>query len=174
MNVSNWSIHEARREAVHIEVEAGLNANSQLPAYVRLGPIDAMAVATFKTSWLNATWDWPQYAAIYRQKKYARLELAIWSGSQLCGLALGKFSPACRVLQMNFVEGAPYAHPLKGHVLEIAVEHGIVLGTAYGSSVFRVTRPASHVQAALASYPVPFSFVAHDPSVPYCYSERAL
>ncbi|MBX3223602.1 MAG: hypothetical protein KF795_24030, partial [Labilithrix sp.] len=164
---------EARREVVYVSAENAVNANPLLPTAVTLGPIDPLAIAAFK-AWHAPTWDWERYARHYRHARYARLELAIWAGTELCGLALGKFSPAETVLQMNFVEGAPHAHPLKGYVLEVAVTHGIILGSAYGSKVFRVTKPGNHVQNALAALAEPFTFVAQGPHAPYPYSEWSL
>ena len=109
----------------------------------------------------------------YQRQRYARLELAIWSADVLCGLVLGRFSRAATVLQLNFIEGAPGPNPLRGHVIDLGVTFGEVLGSAYRASRFRFTAPAPHVVRALQ--PKGFQFVAQSPNAPYYqYCERPL
>ena len=142
--------HDARREAAYLVAEAAVFAR----APVRFGAIDPTACAAFKREWephldRKVNWDWHALAGRYARQHFARLELAIWSGNVLCGLVLGRFSRAETVLQLNFIEGAPGANPLRGDVLNLGVTFGEVLGSAYGSAVFRVTKPAPHVVNAL-------------------------
>ncbi|MGH7281652.1 MAG: hypothetical protein ACRELY_09035 [Polyangiaceae bacterium] len=174
----NYLVHKSRRDGAYVTTENLVNADPSVRAPVALGPIDRVAIAAWKATWeLNPArsvdWDWADYAAGYRRKRYARLELAIWSGDALCGFALGKFSRAARVLQLNFIEGAP-GNPLKGSVLWIAIAHGIILGSGYRAGLFRVTKPANHVQIALSLLNPPFTYVAASAIAPYDYCERSL
>lgn len=173
-----YDVHTGRRKVAYVVAANRLNADPLLRAPVELGPIDADAIADFQTWQLAPTrsesWDWARHARRYKHHWYARLDLAVRSGGVVCGLALGRFSPAGTVLQLNLIEGAPRLHPLKGAILYIAVAYGIVLATGYNSRVFRAKMPRPHVRTALARLQPPFRYVAHDPNVPYDYCERTL
>jgi hypothetical protein len=145
------ALHDARAVATYSVAQRFLRARAPF----QLGPIDAAACTAFTQSWVAhpqrwPSWDWHALSAKYYRHHYARLDLAVWSGPTLCGLVLGRFSRAETVLQLNFIEGAPGPHPLRGDVLNLGVTFGEILGEAYGAKVLRVTCPAPHVVAALA------------------------
>jgi hypothetical protein len=176
MNATVAARHEARRRAAYAVVAASVAAR----APVSFSAIDATACAEFQSKWdgdprRRVNWDWHGIAHHYQHRRWARLDLSIWSGSTLCGLAIGRFSRAETILQLNYVEGSPAPHPLRGEVLYLAVTYGIFLATAYGSTTFRATNPAAHVTAALTKLNPPFHFVARSRSAPYYpYCERSL
>jgi hypothetical protein len=179
VNHAPVNIHRARRDITYADAENATNADPSVPVLVQLGPIDAAALRHFETNWKRhpsrtVDWDWVEGATKLQRQRYARLDLAVWSGGALCGLGIGKFSSRGTVLQLNFVEGAPGAHPLKGHVLRIVADYGTVLGKAYSATHFRIGKPAVHVQKALAKLKNPFTFVANDPAVTYVYCVRVL
>jgi hypothetical protein len=65
-------------------------------------------------------WNWREARDRYRRDHMARIELAIWYDDELCGLMLGKASEGKLVVKINYVEGAPEEHPLKGYIVPIA------------------------------------------------------
>lgn len=77
-------------------------------------------------------WPWVNLVNSFRRDA-ARLELAVWHGDTLCGLALGRPSASRAHGSLHYVEGAPDSgHPLKGQVLGIVLtvlqRYSIVLG----------------------------------------------
>lgn len=96
---------------------------------LKLGDIDPAALSAVR-EWTGraVTWDW---AKITKVKRDARLDVAIWSGVALCGVAWG--SVTARWVSINWLEGNPGpANALRGYVTKIAVAlmetHAHVLG----------------------------------------------
>lgn len=74
----------------------------------------------------NGGYGWAKLREKYYHKKpyyfapERRIDIAIWCGGQLCGLALGGVSKQYDHVALDCVEGSPVrTHPLKGHVLDI-------------------------------------------------------
>lgn len=89
------------------------------------------------------------------------------SGQALCSAGAGT------VLQLNYIEGAPGPHPLKGDVLNLGVTFAELLGAAYGAATLRVTKPAPHVVQALDL--LGYRHVARSQNPPYYhFSDRSL
>lgn len=81
-------------------------------------------------------WDWQR---IVKRKSGADLDLAIWHGNVLCGLAYGQAK--AEWLEIGWLEGNPYGHPLRGQIIDLALT---VLGTqaiALGFSETRLKNP---------------------------------
>lgn len=99
---------------------------------IRLTDIDPHALDVWRATWNRAHplgyggWDWPGLVERISRRPSA-FQVAIWSGEQLCGLAVGRVSkrrPSGRrhTLSLHFLEGNPHrAHPLSGRVAEIAI-----------------------------------------------------
>lgn len=154
------AIHEARRKLSFQVAPSGLTFTE----------IDRKAQAEFIQSWSThpartVKWDWVGAATRYAHRWWGRLDLAIWSGPHLCGLALGKFSRSGNVLAVDLVEGAPFLHPLKKRTLLTVAKYGQQLGVAYRASMIRFTYPAPHVIQALKRFG--YSYVTSSKKSPY-------
>lgn len=139
--------YAARRREVYERVAAELAPDLLAPC--RLGPIDADALAAWTHTWAPARprpepvgdWDWPALAARYR--RVDALTLAIWSGEALCGLLAGQPSKAHHRLRLEYLEGSPdAAHPLRGHVLDVAMLAAVRYAQVLGATALRLVDPA--------------------------------
>lgn len=99
---------------------------------VTLGPIDVSACSAFDAHWRAhpdrlVNWDWT--APNHRRPK--GLNVAVWHGNNLCGLASGRLT-ASRAVRVDYIEGYPEQHALKGiiipAVLTCAEAYRIVIG----------------------------------------------
>lgn len=98
----------------------------------------------------NGGWDWRSWVDHYRRKHHKRFEAAIWYGSELCGLCLGKASGNNIHVRLEVLEGSPKSnHPLRGRVAFIALTATELYGYACGASQVRIIDP---VEGALNSY----------------------
>jgi hypothetical protein len=111
--------------------------------------IDRRALHCWEQEWRPATrqdqpwseWDWR--AGVQRWTRCIdRFEVAIWSGEQLCGLAIGKPSDRRQNLSIYAVQGSPVEnHPLRGKVLPIVIDVAGAYGTALGCKELRFVNP---------------------------------
>jgi len=136
-----------------------------------IGPIDAGAIRAWRDAWHGMGFDWEVIVRAYR-KRYARFDTAIWSDGNLCGLAIGRVSPARTAISVNFVQGAPYAHALRGDILSITVDVALMLGKFYDSTIVRFTEPVPRVRDMLALRG--FTYVARRFGMLYPFSERRI
>lgn len=89
--------------------------------------IDQNVLDTWRMYWSGHSqrlndWDWVEYQRHYRNSP-SRFELAVWSSSQLCGMALGKPSSGRENLSVVILEGSPNRlHPLKGIMRHFLIE----------------------------------------------------
>ena len=107
-------------------------ASHELSDPVRLTSIDTHALQMWKEGWQPSLptelrdWDWEGLHAGY-VKEALRFEVAVWSGDELCGLAIGKPSSGRNFLRVDVMQGSPAMHPLKGlvrwFIVDIAVEY---------------------------------------------------
>jgi hypothetical protein len=98
----------------------------------------------------TGVWDWESCSAHYKEKYAKRFDMAIWFGSTLCGLALGKMSEKNIRARLEVLEGSTdNTHPLKGLVTYIALTAREMLGYALNAEEARIIEP---VQGAILSY----------------------
>ena len=98
----------------------------------------------------NGGWDWDSWVSDYRRKHHKRFEAAIWYGSTLCGLCLGKASERNIHVRLEVLEGSPDSnHPLRGRIAYIALTATELYGYACGASQVRIIDP---VEGAINSY----------------------
>lgn len=88
--------------------------------------IDDDALAAVRATWeplrRAEVFRWQDQMRIVHQSHPRRLDLALWSGGQLCGLALARLSDNKCWLSLTFIEGSPIpSHPLKGLVVPITL-----------------------------------------------------
>ncbi|MDQ4685486.1 hypothetical protein [Janthinobacterium lividum] len=127
---------------------------------VRLMEIDLVALAATEV-WRAAYsdvgrldhvpgWDWYKEARRFGRRS-RRLELAIWVGDTLCGLALGRISDRRVVATIHLLEGNPTGNPLGGKVILIATRFLEVLALALGCREAAIDSPVSGLVARYQS-----------------------
>jgi len=98
----------------------------------------------------NGGWDWELWVGHYRRKHHKRFEAAIWFGTKLCGLCLGKASGKNVHVRLEILEGSPdLNHPLRGRIAFIALTATELYGYACGANQVRIIDP---VVGAMNSY----------------------
>ena len=115
----------------------------ELPAasLLVLTDINDAALAEAMSKWPRF-WDWHSVVARYRRKP-RRVELAIWSSSELCGLAVGQVSPSRVVASIHYLQAAPKGHPLQGNIALIATRFLEAFGVMIGAEKVALERPES-------------------------------
>lgn len=116
--------------------EVASNFSKELSKDIKITRIESETIKQWNTGWKpinprkkpDGGWDWALLREQYYFKKcrYApqrRIDIAIWEREtqQLCGLALGEVEKNRSFLTIDYVEGAPTNHPLKGHVLDLVL-----------------------------------------------------
>ena len=144
---------------------------SQIP--VRLSVIDQVALDAWQEQWVplhrpsmpgRFPWDKDRQSL---EKTPERFEVAIWSGSSLCGLGLGKPSEKKTILWFNLLEGSPLAlHPLKGAIRFIAIDAAFAYAETLGAAELRLVEPDPGVIACYQE--MGFSLDGMGGKPPYC------
>lgn len=72
----------------------------------------------------DGNFDWAKLRDTYYHKKFPysdqrRIDIAIWEERQLCGLAVGGIPKERNYISIDYIEGVPVEHSLKGHILDI-------------------------------------------------------
>jgi hypothetical protein len=141
---------------------------------------DAAAESAWHSDWQgrrhpsgNGGWNWPELVRS-RWKRPSAFRLAIWSGSTLCGLAIGhpsKTSPAGgrKTLSVDLIEGAPFAHPLQRSIKLLTIMYATAYGRLLGSSRVRLMNPLPGVIDSYAA--LGFSIILHRGRPLYCERE---
>jgi hypothetical protein len=123
-----------------------------LPAAVQLADIDGYALETRRRTWTfphwsgSGGWNWD---ALVRPvlRRPSGFPLAVWSGDQLLGLAIGRASKRRasgrhHTLSIHYVETHPDPfHPLRSHILSIVFEAAEQYGDALGAERLRLVAP---------------------------------
>ncbi|MDM9653354.1 hypothetical protein QU755_18290 [Pseudomonas wenzhouensis] len=89
-------------------------------------------------------WCW---RAVLRQERkvYKRFEVALWHGGVLCGLMVCRVSDARVNINVKFIEGPPFDHPLKGTLLQLAVAQAEVYAGVIGASSVAIHKPIPEI-----------------------------
>ncbi len=136
--------------------------------------IDSHALFAWRTRWPAhqgldrdmGRWDWEMLAASYHRRPSA-FHLAIWSGNELCGLAVGRPSRSRRRLTVEYMEGSPNSiHPLKGQILELTLAAAVAYGRTLGAKLLRLSDPAAGLIAKYEA--LGFALVPEGRVVRYC------
>lgn len=123
---------------------------SSLKSVVNLDGINALALARANL-WEqspqrhdDASWSWRKGFGSYAKYHPKRFELAIWfAKAQLCGLSIGKPTYSGSKLRLDFIEGAPGKHPLKGKVVELTIAAAEAYADSIGAEQIRIMRPVN-------------------------------
>jgi len=168
--------YNAIREAALGDAQQRLRARISAPlgSSVVLSLIDKTALMAWQEQWTPRAdraggWNWPDQ----RRRLAAtisRFEVAVWSGSVLGGLAIGKPSKGPSHLAMQLLEGNPATtHPLKGFVAECTIEAAISYARLLDKRELRLIRPLS---GALQTYRrLGFKVEVESVEPPYCFLE---
>ncbi len=81
-------------------------------------------------------WDWVR---IVKRKTGADLDLAVWHEDILCALAYGQAK--AEWLEIGWLEGNPYGHPLRGQIIDLALAVLDTQAVALGFSETRLKNP---------------------------------
>lgn len=149
-------------------------------APVVLRRYEAMAESAWHAEWQgrrhptgSGGWNWPEIVRS-KWKRPSAFRLAIWSGSTLCGLAIGHPSRTSsagvrNTLSVNLIESAPFAHPLQGSIALLAVGFALSYGRMLGASRVRLMQPLPGTIKHYAS--MGFSTILQGGRALYCERE---
>lgn len=141
-----------RAEAYELARDLVLKAGFCGPE-LRIADIDAGALQAWGRSWTGfhpsgaGRWNWP---ALVEQLPHraAVLPIAIWYGTDLCGLALGRASRrrangSRHTVTLTHIERRPEPPEvqLRGHIVTIVVEAALRYGQAIGARRVRLRNP---------------------------------
>jgi len=119
---------------------------------LRLTDIDAETLLAWKRTWRGTRapgaggWDWETLWKRFRRRPTA-LQLAIWDGDELCGLALGRVSRrralgVRHTVSVHYMEASPEPeHPLAGLIAALVIAAAERYGEALGASRLRLMDP---------------------------------
>jgi hypothetical protein len=137
---------EARRRA-YTATDAEL---APMKRDARVGMIGLYAMDAWRSSMWAPTvdesgrygdWPWDELKAKYDTP--GRFELAVWTGSQLAGLAIGSgVSSGHRHVTMNYVEASSIRNPMSGKILQVADLALMAYALEIGVRIVRVDSPA--------------------------------
>jgi hypothetical protein len=132
---------------------------------VELREIDNSALTQWDSHWRGRSpWDWRRIDTRYKTLLDDRFEVAVWSGTVLCGLAAG--GPRHGHMEVDLMEGSPdNQHPLKGAVRYAVVETARAYTLALGHAELRLNQPASGL---LTKYQL-MGFTLVPPLHPHCW-----
>lgn len=149
-----WERHrDARTEAYEAARDDAIT-HAGLGAEIRLADIDDAALEVWARSWARRKhptgtggWNWPELVRALPSRA-AVLPLAIWYGTDLCGLALGHASRSRaggvrHTFTLTFVErrAEPPPVPLRGHIVSLAVAAAQSYGARLGASRLVLRNP---------------------------------
>jgi len=142
-----WKRHRDARTAAYEVARDDATTHGSLGDELRLADIDDEALEAWARYWAlrkhpNGTggWNWPELVRALPSRA-AVLPLAIWYGSDLCGLALGHASRSRaggirHTFTLTFVERRvePPPVPLRGLIIRLAVSAAQTYGRTLGAS----------------------------------------
>ena len=165
-------------DAARNDVIANLGIGSEL----RLADIDAAAMAEWERSWARRKhprgvggWNWPELVRAL-PRRAAVLPMAVWYGSDLCGLALGQASRSRadglrHTFTLTFVErrAEPPPVPLRGFIIRLTIAVAENYGRVIGATRLVLRNPDRHL---VAHYEVlGFKVVQESKGPRYCLKE---
>lgn len=164
---------EEKYRRYRADVYAELSRPGESSRKIRLEPITAAALKTFKEVWLlhdrRVDWNWPEEVEIWRRKCPSRLEMSVWHENHLCGLLIARTSSNRKKLYIEGIEGAPYHHPLKGSVIPICISAAETYAGMIDAMEVRVRDPDPAVESSYIELGYTVESVALLRSEPYAY-----
>jgi hypothetical protein len=146
------------RRSVYDAVQNLIVTQWSLGVAVHLTDIDGYALEIRRRTWTfphwsgSGGWDWDVLARPVLRRP-SGFPIAVWSGDQLVGLAVGRTSKRRasgrhHTLSIHYVETHPDPrHPLRSHILEIVFEAAEQYGRALGAERLRLVAPLPALMA---------------------------
>jgi hypothetical protein len=140
------------RRSVYDAVQDLITTQWSLAAAVHLADIDGYALETRRRTWTfphwsgSGGWNWDALTCSVLRRP-SGFPVAVWSGEQLLGLAVGRASKrrasgGHHTLSIHYVETHPDPlHPLRSHILRIVFEAAEQYGEALGAERLRLVGP---------------------------------
>jgi hypothetical protein len=146
--------HRRARLAAYEAAREDAISNVRLGFQLRLADIDAAAMAEWERSWSRRKhprgvggWNWPELVRAL-PRRASVLPMAVWYGSDLCGLALGQASRSRagglrHTFTLTFVErrAEPPPVPLRGFIIRLAMGVAENYGHALGATRLVLRNP---------------------------------
>ena len=138
---------ETKYEALRHEIRSIIEARLPYPdrKLIRLEAISSQALhesgkwSGFPTRQVD--WEWITGYPTYRFRHPNRFELALWYGSTLASLAIGKTSPGKTLVRLDFLEARPSNNPLKGRTTPIVASTMELYARVLGAVEIRIIDP---------------------------------
>lgn len=138
--------YRKHRDAAYRKVERGAGLDE---LRFRAGPINGATLSAWETQWtpsFTGSVDYGEWNWVDRRREFrspSRFEVALWCGTELCGMAIGKLSAGRTIVGVHYMERRRSGiNPLAGHVMYLvsacASEYALMLG----SKAVRFWRPA--------------------------------
>lgn len=134
------------RQAVRAMVEPDVQELTRLPIKLADITLEAVEIAdgwhpTYANSDRTPGWSWRSEYLRFRRRP-RRVELALWHGETLCGLALGRISDRCVVATIHLIESNPSDdNPLDSLVAAIVSRFLETLGVRLGCTEVSIEAP---------------------------------
>lgn len=121
-------------------------------AAIQLTDIDARALDVWARTWAGAHplgyggWDWAALVARVCSRPSA-FQVAVWSGDNLCGLAVGRISKRRasgrrHTVSLHYLEASPNRdHPLRGRIAPLVITAAEAYGRELGAWRIRLVDP---------------------------------
>jgi hypothetical protein len=123
----------------------------------------------------SVTWPWPEMVNTWRRGRPERFDLAVWSGSTLCGLALGRPSPGPSHLSLYYLEGNPDpAHLLQFKVARVVIAALRAYAIVLGKAEMRLVEPLPEAIPFYCSPMMGFELVTPHRQAQYCRRSTSL
>lgn len=174
--------HRRARFAAYDAARQDAISDAGLGSELRLTDINAAAMAEWERSWGRRKhprgvggWDWPDLVRAL-PRRAAVLPMAVWYGSDLCGLALGQASRSRaggvrHTFTLTFVERRPEPPPvpLRGLVIALTVDVAENYGRTLGATRLILRNPDPNL---LLYYELQGFATVHKSQKPlYCFKE---
>jgi hypothetical protein len=146
-------LYSGLRDVAYCKALARCIAHGAADFATRITPITAEALAAYQSSWAGKThwsgdggWPWDLLVASVL-KKPRSFHVAVWSGTRLCGLAVGSVSKGRRQLMLRFMECCPDPdHPLRNRIALIVFEAATAFADALGAERILLRNPLPGVR----------------------------
>ena len=113
---------------------------------LQIKAITPHALEAFTSDWNHALrlvdWDWEDQQRRWRRRRPSYWEMAIWHKQTLCGLVIGGPSRRRSRLYVEGIEGNPEPHPLKTHIVRVALLGSERYAEAIGCKEVWIVDPA--------------------------------
>jgi hypothetical protein len=146
------------RRSAYESVRDDAIASGLVEVPLRIADTDPLTLLTWRRTWEGSHpsswggWNWePLLRRAWRHP--SAFHLAIWSGTVLCGLAVGRVSDRDRqglrnAVSIHYMESAhDPQHPLRGAIASLVIDAGDTYGRALGASRLRLVEPLPGIRA---------------------------